>query len=123
MPFSSRLQQLFLRVRRNVFVGKINVRLDVRERVHQIVAELVDALRQFAGELFVGGGEREFRARMNQIGDGLGLREVNAAVEKGALGEFARLGQPRAVFQQRVEHQLGRQKCRRGRKSPPCPRA
>ena len=85
------------------------MRLDVRQREHQVVAQLVDAPRKFAGELFVGGGEREFRARMDQVRDGLGLREVNAAVEKGALGEFARLGQPRAGGEQRVEHQLGGQ--------------
>ncbi len=73
------------------------MRLDVRQREHQVVAQLVDALRQFSGELFVGGGQRKFRARMNHVRHGLGLREVNAAVEKSALGEFARLGQPRAV--------------------------
>jgi len=56
------------------------VRLDVRERVHQIIAEPVDALRKFPGKLFVGGGQRQFGARMNQIGDGFGLREVKAAV-------------------------------------------
>jgi len=44
--------------RRDVFVGKINVRLDMRERLHHLVAQRVDALGKFAGELFVGGGER-----------------------------------------------------------------
>ena len=82
------------------------MRLDVRQRVHQIVAKPVDALGKFAGELLVGGGEREFRARMDQIRHGLGLREINASVQKGAAREFAGLGQPRAVFEQRVEHQL-----------------
>ena len=90
---------MLFRVRRNVFVGKINVRLDVGECVHHIIAEPVDALRKFAGKLFVGGGQREFGARMDQVRDGLGLREVNAAVEKRAAREFARLGQARAVSQ------------------------
>src|ERR1035437_9954262 len=78
----------------------------MREREHQVITKLVDALRKFSRELFVGGREREFRARMDQIGDGLGLREVNASVEKSAAGEFAGFGQPRAVGEQRVEDKL-----------------
>jgi len=34
---------------------------------------------------------------MDQIGDGLGLRQINPAIEKCALGKFARFGQ-RAPF-------------------------
>ena len=115
MPRSRPATSCVLRVGRDVFVGKINVRLDVRQRLHQVVAQLVDALRQFAGELFVGGAQREFGARMNQVGDGLGLREVNAPVEKGAPGEFAGFGQARAVGQHGVEHELWRAECRRDR--------
>ncbi len=85
------------------------MRLDVREREHQVVAELVDALGKFPGELFVGGREREFGARVNQIGNSLGLRQINATIQKCTLGEFARLGEPRAVGEQRVEHKLGGQ--------------
>ena len=40
----------------------------------------VDALRQFACKLLIGGGERQFRARMNQISHGLRLCQVYAAV-------------------------------------------
>ena len=50
--------------------------------------------------------EREFGARVNQVGDRLGLRQVNAAVEKGAAREFARFGEPRAAGEQRVEDAL-----------------
>ena len=85
------------------------MRLDVREREHEVVAKLIDALRKFAGKLFVGGGEREFGARVDQIRDGLGLREVNATVEKRAARELARFGQTRAVGEQRVEHEFCRQ--------------
>ncbi len=92
---------MFLRVRRNVFVGKINVRLDVREHVHQIIAEPVDALRKFSGKLFVGGGQRQFRARMDQISDRFGLGEVKASVEKRAAREFAGFGR-RAPFSSSV---------------------
>ncbi len=81
----------------------------MRERLHHFIAQLIDALRQFSGELFIGGGERKFRARMDQIGHGLGLREIEPAIEKSAPREFAGLGQPRAIFQNRVEHEFRRQ--------------
>jgi hypothetical protein len=32
------------------------------ERLNHFIAQLVDALRELAGELFVGGGEGELRA-------------------------------------------------------------
>ena len=38
-------QQLRFRVRRDVFIRKIDVRFDMRERLHQVIAQLVDALR------------------------------------------------------------------------------
>ena len=102
-------------VGRDVFLGKINVRLDVRERFEHLIAQLVDALGEFAGELLVGGAQGQLGARMNQVGHGLGLREVEATVEEGALGEFARLGQPRAAGQHGIEHRSSRPGCRRGR--------
>jgi hypothetical protein len=40
-----------------------------------------------------GGARRRFGAGVDQVGHGLGLRQVELAVEEGALGEFARLGQ------------------------------
>ena len=70
----------------------------------------------FPASCSFGGGEREFRAGVNQIGHGLGLREIEPAVEKSAAREFAGLGQPRTVFQNGVEYQLRRQKCPRDRK-------
>ncbi len=95
--------ELVLGVGRDVFVGKIYVRFDVREGLDEVIAQEVDALGKFAGKLFVGGGEGEFGARGNQIVHGLGLREVNAAIEKCAAGEFAWLGEARAVFEHGVE--------------------
>ena len=89
------------------FLGKIDVGLDVRERVHQVVTQQIDALRKLAGKLLVGGAQREFGTGVDEIGDGLGLREVDAAVEKGALGKFARFGQSRAGGERGVEHQFG----------------
>ena len=93
-------------VGRDVFFGEINVRLDMGQGLEQLVAQLVDALGELAGELFVGGAQGQLGARVDQIGHGFGLREVNAPVEKGAAGEFAGLGQPRAVCEDGVEDQF-----------------
>ena len=102
-------------VGRDVFLGEINVRLDVGQRLDHVIAQLVDALGELAGELFVGGAQGQLGARMDQVGHGLGLREVDAPVEEGAPGELARLGQARAVGQHRIQDQSSRAGCRRGR--------
>jgi len=91
------------------------MRFNVRERVHQIIAELVNALRKFSSELLDAGGKREFRARMNQIGDGLGLGEVEPAVEECTAGKFAGFGQPRARFPKSRRARAWRAKYRRDR--------
>ena len=56
------------------------MRLDVREGLHQTIAQFIDALAELAGELFIGGGEGEIGAGVNHIAHGLRLREINAAV-------------------------------------------
>ena len=93
----------------NVFIGKINVRFGVRECLHHFIAQFVDALGKFAGQLLLRRRRGQFRAGVNQVGNGLGLGQVDASIEKGAAGEFARFGHPRAMLQHSVKHQLGRQ--------------
>jgi hypothetical protein len=61
----------------------------VREREHQFVTQLIDALGQFAGELFVRSTEGKFRPRVDQVRDGFSLREINATIEKRTLREFS----------------------------------
>ena len=50
-------EQLLPGVRRDVFIGKVNVRLDMRQRFHHVIAQLIDSLRKLAGELFVCRGQ------------------------------------------------------------------
>src|SRR6185312_6188324 len=85
-------KQLVLGFLRDVFLREINIRFDMREGLQHIIAELIDALGKLSSKLFVGGAQSEFGARMNYIGNGLGLREVNAAVQECAAGKLARLG-------------------------------
>ena len=83
------------------------MRLDVRHRLHEIIAEAIDAVGKFAGQLFAGGGGGQFRARMDQVGDGFGLGEIDAAVEKCATREFAGSGEAGAIFEDGVQDEFG----------------
>lgn len=74
--------KLLARIGCDVVVRKINVRFDMRKGVQQIIAQLVDALAEFAGELFVGDVEREFRARMDHVQHRLGLCQIKPPVEE-----------------------------------------
>ena len=85
------------------------MRLDVGENFHQVVAQLVDALGQFAGQLLIGGGQGQFGAGMNQIRHRLGLGQIDAPIEKGAPRKFTGRGQARAFFENRIQNQLGRE--------------
>ena len=60
-------------------------------------------------DLMLTGLEGELGAGMDQIRDGLGLGEVDAAIEESAPRELAGLGQARAAGQRGIEHELGRQ--------------
>jgi hypothetical protein len=99
----------FLCVWSNILIWKIDVRFDVRQSLHHVVAEFFDALRKFAGELFIGRIERQLGARVNQVRDGFSLREIDAAIQERSLGEFARSGKSRPCFEHRVQHQLSRE--------------
>ena len=73
--------------------------LDVGEGLHEIIAQVMDALAEATGELFIGGGKCEVRAGVDKVADGFGLGEVDAAIDKGAPGEFTRLSATRAACQ------------------------
>ena len=102
-------QELAAGVRRDVLVREIDVGFDVRERFHEFIAELVDALGKLAGELLVGGAQGQFGAGMDQVGDGFGLGQIDPAVEEGAPGKLPGLGGPRAVLEDRVQDGFGRE--------------
>ena len=62
----------------------------------KLLLERRDAARNRAPGLLRGDAGLVERGGFDQVADGFGLRQVDAAVEKGAQGEFARLGQARA---------------------------
>ena len=51
---------------------------------------------QRALELIERGARLQRRDRLDEVGDGFGLNEIELAVEKRAQRELARLGEPRA---------------------------
>ena len=85
------------------------MRLDMRQGVHQFVAQPVDAPGKPAGELFLRRRQGQLGARMDHVGHRLGLREINTTVQKRALRKLAGPGGPRAGGQHRFQHPTRRQ--------------
>ena len=80
----------------DVFVGEIDLDFEMRANRDDLGANLGDARGKCARELSERVRECGIAARGDDIGDGLGLGEIDAAVQKCAAGEFARLGHARA---------------------------
>jgi hypothetical protein len=97
------------RKRGDVFVREVNVRFDVSQDFHQVVAQLVDAPGELAGQLFAGGGERQFGAGVDEVGHGFGLGEVQTAIEEGAPCELAGSGEASAIFEEGFQDKAGRE--------------
>ena len=94
-------------------VGKIERGLEPRRQVEQRGVDAANAPRQRALELIHRGARLQRRHRVHQIGNGLGLHEIDAAVEVGAQRELARLGQPRACRHRQLDDSLQQQRdCR-----------
>ena len=72
-------------------------------QVAQVVVHGVDAPQQRAAELTGGIGRGLGGFRVDQVDHGLGLRQVELPVQKGAFGEFAGQRLPRARGQQRLQ--------------------
>ena len=77
-------------------VGKIERRLEPRGQIEQRGVDRGDRRGERALELIHRRARLERRDGVDQIGDGLGLHEIEPAVEVRAQRELARLGQPRA---------------------------
>ena len=80
----------------DLLLGKVQRRFDQHAQPHQTLAQALHLLREHARQRAPGRARCRFGAGVDQVGHGLGLGQVELAVEEGALGEFARLGQPQA---------------------------
>jgi len=83
-------------------VGKIEFQFEHGVQVEEGFAQAAEFLAEVAAQLAHGEVVLRLGLRCDDVGHGFGLREVEFAVEKGALCEFARVGLPRtALLEQR----------------------
>ena len=80
--------------RGKVLVRKIDCRLEVREDAGQTIAPATINLTQLAAELPHCLAALSLGLGRGEIGDCLGLQQIELAVEEGAAGEFAGLREP-----------------------------
>ena len=76
----------------DVLFGKIELQFEEACKANQGFAQGVDFAGEAAAKLVEGEAVRARVFRGDEVGDGFGLGEVEAAVEEGALGEFAGAG-------------------------------
>src|SRR5690606_10543461 len=88
--------------------GKIDRRLNLNTQLNQLFGQFFDALRKGALQRTQRIARGLLGAGFDEVGNGLGLRQVQLVVEKGALTEFAGARQSGAELdaagQQHVEH-------------------
>ena len=82
-------------------VGKIERRLEAHDEIEQLRVDLARSPRQRAFELIERGARLQRRHRVDQIGDGFRLDQIELAVEERAQRELAGLGKPRAGVHRR----------------------
>ena len=90
----------------DLLLGKVDGGLHIDAQLDQLLAQLVHAPREFTLQRAQGIARRLGRAGLDQVGDGLGLRQVQLVVKEGALAELARSRLPRAQGQAAVQQQI-----------------
>ena len=104
--FADAAGDLGLRSHVNVVLGKVDASFEQRDQFDESLLDGSDAAAERSAQLAGGLASLGERLRLDQIADGLSLGEVEAAGKKSALGEFARLGQPRAPVERAPEQQI-----------------
>ena len=74
----------------DIVLGKIDARFEQRDQLHQLLFDGLQAAGERAIQLLGRDSGLIERLRLDQVADSFGLGEIDAAVEKGAHGEFAR---------------------------------
>ncbi|ANY61086.1 hypothetical protein MA05_01965 [Comamonas aquatica] len=80
----------------DLFLGEVQRGLDQHTQVDQGFAQLADLAREVARQRAAGAARRRLGAGVDQVGNRLGLGQVDLVVEEGALGELTGLGQAQA---------------------------
>ena len=87
----------------DVVFGEIDAGFEQRDQLNQLLLDGLQATGKRAFELLGRDSRLVERLRLDQVADGLGLGEVEAAVKEGAHGEFAGLRQARAAFERQLD--------------------
>ena len=83
----------------DLFLGKVERRLDQHAQLDQPVDQYMDSLRKFASHGAQRRSCRLRRCRLDQIGHRLRLGQIQLVVEEGAAGKLAGFCEPRAEFE------------------------
>ena len=81
----------------DAFVREVDAGFDFNQQAYQAFAQTPELLRKGSAELFQCDPETGLGTGRNQVHHGLGLCEIEPAVQKGTLGELPRLRQSRAA--------------------------
>ena len=82
-----------------ILFGEVENGLDEHSQVNELIAAHADLAREFADQAPRGGANARRCRGADEVGDSLGLGEVDLVVQKGALGELAGLGKTRAQIE------------------------
>ena len=89
-------QNLCRRSHADIVLGEIDAGFEQGDQFQQLLLQRSQAARDGAIHLLRRDARLVERGGVDQIAHGLGLRQIDAAVQKGAQGELAGLGQARA---------------------------
>ena len=87
----------------DVIFGEIHAGFEEGDEFYQLLLDWLYAVGQCAFKLLRRNFGLEQGLRINQIADGFGLGEIDAAVQEGAHGEFAGLSQARSGCQRQLD--------------------
>ena len=103
----------------DIVLGEIDARFEQGDQFQQLLLQRRDAARNRAAGLLRGDARLVERGGIDQVAHGFGLRQVDAAVQEGAQGEFAGLGQARARIDGRASRRAAGRPASHGRRSRP----
>ena len=73
-----------------VVVAKVKFEFEQRDKMEKLATEFFEFRREIASHLVERNSVSSSRLSIDEVGNGFGLREVEATIEEGTLGELAR---------------------------------
>ena len=98
------LQDLFSRYHRDIVLGEVNAGLEQRNQFHQFLLDGLQAAGECPFKLLGCHLGLVKSPRLDQIAYSLGLSEIDASLEEGAHGKFARFSDASAARQSKLNN-------------------